>query len=148
MGGLSPVLYRLLSARHAQKWSKLWRLSKPWRPPGFSLFSPEPQQSLTLLTGVLLKNRKNVGNHYCCPVPAIILTASELEAIREICRCSLKLSKKWGKGVGGGNLPGTSPPIQQVALGNARLVTPFSLSCRCLFLLLHLSPFRGKLDGG
>ncbi len=43
MGGLSPVLYRLLvPARHAQKWSKPWRLPKSWRLPGFSLFSAKP----------------------------------------------------------------------------------------------------------
>ncbi len=43
MGGLSPILYRLLvPARHAQKWSKPWRLPKSWRPPGFSLFSEKP----------------------------------------------------------------------------------------------------------
>ena len=71
---------------------------------------------LTRLTSVLSLSRKNVGNHYCCPISAIILTTSELEAILEICRCSLKLSKR-GKGIWGG---GSSPRHLSNCLG-----------CRC-----------------
>jgi hypothetical protein len=40
---------------------------------------------------------KNVNNHCCCPISAIILTTSKLE----ICRFSRKLSKR-GKGIWGG----------------------------------------------
>ncbi len=81
------------------KWSNLWRRPDTWHPPEISLISTKPQQSLTLLIGVLLKNQKNISNHYCCPISAVILLTSKLEAILEICRCSLKLSKRvrvWG----------------------------------------------------
>ncbi len=43
MGGLSPVLYQLLVlARHASKWSNLWRRPNLWRPPEISLISVKP----------------------------------------------------------------------------------------------------------
>ncbi len=64
------------------------------------------RQSLSLLIGILSLSRKNVYNHCCCPISAIILTTSNTEAILEICRCSLKLSKR-GKGIWGGG--GSSP---------------------------------------
>ncbi len=57
MCGLSSVLYRLLvPARHTQKWSKVWRRPKYWRLPEISLISVRPQQSLSLLIGVLSKS--------------------------------------------------------------------------------------------
>ncbi len=102
MGELSPVLYRLLvQAHHAQKWSKSMRQPKIRHPHEIPLISVKSQQSLTLITGVLSLNRKNGNNHCCCPISAFILTTSELEAILEICCCSLKLSKR-GKSKGGG----------------------------------------------
>ncbi len=60
---------------------------------------------------------KNVNNHCCCSISAIILTTSKLETILEICRCSLKLSKR-GKGIGGWG--GSSPRHLSTCLG-----------CRC-----------------
>jgi hypothetical protein len=81
MGRLFPVLYRLLvPSRHAQIWLNLWRRPNLWRPPEISLISVKPQQSLSLLIGALLKSRKNTNNHCCCPISAVILTTSELEA--------------------------------------------------------------------
>jgi hypothetical protein len=60
-------------------------------------------KNIYLLTGVLSKNRKNINDHYHCLISVIILTTSKLEAVLEICCCSLKLSKSgsW-YGVGGG----------------------------------------------
>jgi hypothetical protein len=102
MGGLSPILYRLLvPACHAKKWSKSTRQPKVRLPPGIPLISVKTQQSLTLLISVLSLNRKNVDNHYCCPISDITLTTSKLEAILKIYHCSLKLSKR-GRGVRGG----------------------------------------------
>jgi hypothetical protein len=64
MGEISPLLYRLLvTACHAQKWSKVWRLLNLWRPPKISLVLTKPSQFLSLLIGVLSKNRKNLNNH-------------------------------------------------------------------------------------
>ncbi len=78
MGGLSPVLYQLLvPARHASKWSNLWR------PPEISLISVKPQQSLFLLIGVLLKNQKDTNDHHHWPISVFILLTSKLEAILE-----------------------------------------------------------------
>ena len=96
MDGLSPVLYRLLvPARHAQKWLNLWRL------PEISLISVKPQQSLSLLIGALLKSRKNTTNHFCCPISAVILTTSELEANLENQRLTsvLYARERGGKGL-------------------------------------------------
>ncbi len=56
---------------------------------------------LTRLISVLSLSRKNVHNHCCCPISAIILTTSKLEAILKIYRGSSKLSK-WGRAWGGG----------------------------------------------
>ncbi len=62
---------------------------KVWLPLGIPLLSVKSQQTLTWLTSVLSLSRKNVHNHHCCPISAIILTTSKLEAILKICRCSL-----------------------------------------------------------
>ncbi len=78
---------------------------------------------LTRLISVLSLSRKIIHDHYCCPISAIMLTTSKLEAILKIWRGSWKLSKMgwdcvWG---GGGPLAGTSPPAHaagaQVASG-------------------------------
>jgi hypothetical protein len=63
-----------------QKWLNLWRRPNLWRPPEISLISVKPQQSLSLPLGALLKSRKNTTDHCCCPISAVILTTSELEA--------------------------------------------------------------------
>ncbi len=103
MGGLSPVPYRLLVPdRHAQKWLNLWPRPNLWRPPEISLISVKPQQSLTLLIGALLKSRKNTTNHCCCPISAVILTTSELEAKLENQRLGSVLYAR-GRERGGGN---------------------------------------------
>ncbi len=103
---VSPVLHRLfVPARHAKKWLKSTRQPKVWLPPGIPLIYVKSQQSLTLLTSVLSLSRKNVDNHYCCPISAITLTTSKLEAILKIYRGSLKLSKR-GRGVRGGEVRG------------------------------------------
>ncbi len=102
MGGLSPVLYRLLvPARLAKKWSKSTRQPNIRQPPGIPQISVKTQQSLTLLISVLSLNQKNMDNHYCCPISVVTLTTSKLEAILKIYRCSLKLSKR-GRDVKGG----------------------------------------------
>ncbi len=81
MDRFSSLLYRLLvPARHAQKWLNLWRRPSLWHPPEISLVSVKPQQSLSLLIGALLKSWKNTTIHCCCPISAVILTTSELEA--------------------------------------------------------------------
>ncbi len=54
--------------------------AKSLRPPEISLISVKPQQSLFLLIGPLLKSRKDTTDHCCCPISAVILTTSELEA--------------------------------------------------------------------
>ncbi len=93
-----------------------------------------------------IKKPKNISNHCCCPISAIILTTSELEAILEICHCSLKPVQKGVRVCVGETLPGTSPPIQWAgtagSLGLCAWWHPFHLLCQCLFL--HLSPFRSK----
>ncbi len=63
-----------------QKWLNLWRRPNLWRPPEISLISVKPQQSLSLPIGALLKSRKHTTDHCCCPISAVILTISELEA--------------------------------------------------------------------
>jgi hypothetical protein len=101
MGRLSPVLYRLfVPARHAKKWPKSMRQPKVWLPPGIPLISIKSQSSLTRLTSVLSLSQKNLDNHYCCPISAIILTTSKLEAILKIYCCSLKTVQR-GRGVRG-----------------------------------------------
>ncbi len=82
---------------------------------------------------------------------------SKLEAIQENHRCNLKLVKSgmpYAYG-GGGTLLCTSfhlsgEQVQRVALGYARAAQggTLSLSYQCLLLLLHLSLFCSKLDGG
>ncbi len=48
MGGLSPILYRLLvPARHASKWSNIWRRPNLWCLPEISLVSVKPKQSIS-----------------------------------------------------------------------------------------------------
>jgi hypothetical protein len=54
----------------------------------------------TLLTRVLSLSRKNEDNHYCCPISAIILMTSKLEAILKIYCGSLKTVQR-GRGVRG-----------------------------------------------
>ncbi len=67
MGGLSPILYRLfVPARHAKKWPNPRGNQKS----GFRL------ESLTRLTSVLSLSQKNVHDHCCCPISAIILMTS------------------------------------------------------------------------
>ncbi len=65
-------------------------------------------------------------------------------------RCSLILVKR-DMAVGGALLCTSfhlsGEQVHQVALGYGRRVVPLSLSNQCLFLLLHLSLFRSKLDG-
>jgi hypothetical protein len=113
-GRPSPVLYRLsVPARHAKKWLKSTRQPKVWLPPGIPLISVKSQQFLTRLISVLSLSRKNVHDHCCCPISAIILTTFKLEAILEIYRGSLKTVQR-GRIMCGGGLPGTSPPVQAV----------------------------------
>ncbi len=78
---------------------------------------------------------------------------SKLEAIQENHGCSLKLVKMvclWGGG--GGSPLHLLPPVWWAGTtGCLRLCAhggTLSLSYQCLFLLLLLSLFHGKLDGG
>ncbi len=79
--GFSPFMYQLLVlARHTKKWSKVWSRPKYWRLPKISLISVRPQQSLSLLIGVLSKSGEHTNNHHHCPMSVFILTTSGLEA--------------------------------------------------------------------
>jgi hypothetical protein len=102
MGGLSSrTVLAVRTGPPWSKWSKTMRRPKLRRPPEIPLISVKPLQSLSLLIGVLSQSRKNTYNHRGCPISAITLTTSKLEAILEICRCSLKLSKGVGVWEGG-----------------------------------------------
>jgi hypothetical protein len=152
MGGLSSrTVPAVCTGPPWSKWSTTMRRPKLRRPPEIPLISVKPQQSLSLLIGVLLKSWKSIYNHRCCPISAIILTTSKWEAIPEICRCSLKLVKTSVLG-GSGSPLHLSPPVQWAGTADSpKLCAPsktLSLFCWCLFLLLHLSPFRSMLDGG
>ncbi len=152
-----PVLYQLfVTGPPWSKWSNLWRRPNTWRPPEISLFSAKPQQSLSLLIGVLSKNRKKTNGHCCCPISTVILTTSKLEAILEICRCSLKLVKSivcLGWGGGGGKVLSTAPfhvfgeLVQQVASGYACLVTPFHCSISVSFSFSTFLCFAASWTG-
>ncbi len=92
-------------------------------------------------------NRKIVHNHCRCPISAIILTTSNLEAVLEICRCSLKLSKR-GKDLWGGD-----SPWHLFTCSGCRCAgympgdtLPTCYSC-VSFSFSTFSPFRGKLGG-
>jgi hypothetical protein len=120
-GRPSPVLYRLfVPARHAKKCPKSTRQPKVWLQPGIPLISVKSQQFLTQLISVLSLSRKNVYDHCCCPISAIILTTPKLEAILEIYRGSYKTVQRdriiWGGG-GGRVLSGTSSPAHSQAVG-------------------------------
>ena len=81
----SPVLYWLfVSACHAKKWLKFTRKPKVWRNRKSTKFLTRPLSVLSL-------SRKNVHNHCCCPISAVTLTTSKLEAILKIYRCSYKI---------------------------------------------------------
>ncbi len=155
MGGPSPVLYWLfVPARHAKKWPKSTRQPKVWLLSGIPLISVKSQQFLTQLISVLSLRRKNVHDHCCCPISAIILTTSKLEAILKDYRDSLK-TVQWGRIIWGGGGGGrfswylsTCPGCRCVgSLGLHTWWHLFYLLFRCLFLLLHLSLYRGKLGG-
>jgi hypothetical protein len=81
--------YKILAARNGPK-SQSTRQPKVWLPPGILLISVKLKKSLTRLTSVPSLSRKKVHNHLCCPVSAIILTTSKLEAILKIYSRSLK----------------------------------------------------------
>ncbi len=61
---------------------------------------------LTWLISVYHRAGKNVNDHCCCPISAVILTTSKLEAILKIYRGSNKLSYGVGRegGRGGGKV--------------------------------------------
>jgi hypothetical protein len=84
-GRPSPVLYRLfVPARHAKKWLKSTRqpkdLASAWNSTDFCQIT----KLLTRLISVLSLSRKNVHNHCCCPISAVVLTTSKIEAILKI----------------------------------------------------------------
>jgi hypothetical protein len=128
MGGVPPVLYRLVcTGPPCSKWSNLWS------PPKISLILVKPQQSLSLLTGVLSKNQKKTKCSLSLSNISFILTTSKLEAILENHRCSLKLVQS-GMSVGGGGEGSPLnllPPVWRAGttgcrrLRYARRVAPF-----------------------
>ncbi len=75
---------------------------------------------------------------------------SQLEAILEICRCSLKLFKR-GKGMGGGLSPAplhlSCEQVQQVASGYARLVKPFHCHANVSFSFFTFLCFAASWKG-
>ncbi len=67
-----------------EKWPKSTRQPKVRQPAWNFTNSCQITKILTRLLSVLSLSRKNVHNHYCCPISAIILTTSKLEAILKI----------------------------------------------------------------
>jgi hypothetical protein len=68
---------------------------------------------LTRLLSVLSLSRKNVHDHSCCPISAVILTTSKLEAILKILRGSWKTAQESRIiGGGGGSPTGTSQHLR------------------------------------
>jgi hypothetical protein len=85
MGGVSPVLYRLLlPARHAK--ILYTRMSKLLAAAHIFTNSFENSKILSWLLSVLSLSRKFVHDHCCCPKSAIILKASKLDPILDFWR--------------------------------------------------------------
>jgi hypothetical protein len=112
MGGVSPILYRLVvPARHAKIYADVKLLAAS------HIFtnSCENSKILSRLLSVLSLHRKFVHDHCCCPKSAIILTASKLEAILDFWR---GYRKSVPNDMGGGALPQPSNP-DNIAAGGA-----------------------------
>ncbi len=142
MGGISPVLYRLVVPADMPKYT---RVSKLLAAAHIFTNSCENSKNLSRLLSVLSLSRKFVFDHCCCPKSAIILTVSKMEAILDFWRGYQNLSKiQWG-GEGcerGGVLVSAPVPAQAMRAQVARatqLLTPFLLSVQCLFP--PISPF-------
>jgi hypothetical protein len=73
---------------HSKMVKSLAQAKKYWRLPEFSLISVRPQQSLSLLIGVLSKSGEHTNDHHHCPMSVFILTTSGLEANLENQRMS------------------------------------------------------------
>jgi hypothetical protein len=100
---LSRTVPAICAGRPCQEMAQIHMATKSqasaWNPTN----SCQITKFLTRHTSVLSLSRKFVNNHRCCPIPAAILVASQLEAVLYFCRSSLRLDP-WGRGVGGGGL--------------------------------------------
>jgi hypothetical protein len=153
-GGLSPVQYQLVvPARHALNGQNLGACQNLDVRLKLTDFSQTIAVSISAHRCPIKKLKKTKMLTITVQYQFSILMTSRLEAILENNRCSLKLVKRGIAVGGGGALLCTSfhlsgDQVQQVAAGYARRVVPLSLSYQCLFLLIHLSLFRSKLDRG
>ncbi len=145
-----PVLYRLLvPARHANEWPKSTRKPKSQAAAWNFTNSCQITKILSQLKSVLSLSRKIVHDYCCCPVSAVILKTSKLEAILKIWRGCWKLSQ-WGRGVGGTSCGRLSSCAGCGSASSLRLHAWWHHSLllfQCLFLPFHLSLYRGKLGG-
>jgi hypothetical protein len=101
MGGVSPVLYRLVVLARPIKISAGVQFSAPAQ---FFTISCEKSKILSRLPSVLSLHRKFVHDHFCCPNSATILTDSYMGAVLEFGRgCQdLAIILLGGCGKGGG----------------------------------------------
>ncbi len=108
-GRPSPVLYLPPCQEMAQIHVATKSLAFPWNSTDFCQIT----KFLTRLISVISLSRKNLHDHCCCPLSAVILTTSKLEAILKNYRGSYKIVQRQDYG-GGGSPSGTSPPSQAV----------------------------------
>jgi hypothetical protein len=151
MGGVSPVLYRLLYRQDLPKYPRFVQISA--RAYIFTI-SWEKVKNLSRLLSVLSLHRKFVQDHKSCPDSAATLLSSQMEAILIFSRGRQKwLVSSIGeyKGGGGGGLDKRrSPCAGYKARSSLRLYScwPHSrLSVECLFSLLPpFSVSRGAVQ--
>ncbi len=113
MGGVSPVLYRLVVPARPVKISAGVQIHAAAQ---IFTISCENSKVLSRLLSVLSLHRKFVYDHCCCPNSATILTVSEMEAILDFGRgCQDLFIILWGSV--GGALPQPSNPDNMAAGG-------------------------------
>ncbi len=83
MGGVSPILYRLVVLAGPVKIHAGVKFQAATQ---IFTISCENSKILSRLLGVLSLHRKFVHDHCCCPNSAIILTVSKMEAILDFGR--------------------------------------------------------------
>ncbi len=155
MDGVLPYctncLYRPDMPKHTQK-SKLLAAAHIFTN------SCENSKILSQLLSVLALSRKLLHDHCCCPISAIILTASKLEAILNFWRGYRKnVPNDMGGGGGERGLRGEGGPCERSSAcaghesaSSLRLYSWWHHSCYqsiVSFLLLHLSLYRSRLGG-
>ncbi len=114
-GRPSPVLYQLfVPARPCQEMAQIHAATKSLASDWNSTDFCQTTKFLTLLISILSLSRKNVHNHRCCPISAVILMTSKLEAVLKIYHGSCKTDQRGRIIWAGGPPPGTSPPAQTI----------------------------------